>query len=73
MHGKKLYGTATVGSKGQIVIPAQAREALGIKTGDKLYVAGLAHNNMVMLLPEAVLEDMIQQMNLDIENLRKIK
>ena len=38
MHDKKLYGTATVGTKGQVVIPADAREALGIMPGDRLYV-----------------------------------
>ena len=36
MHDKKLYGTATVGTKGQVVIPADAREALGIASGDRL-------------------------------------
>ena len=39
-HDKKLYGTATVGTKGQIVIPATAREALSIQPGDQLYVIG---------------------------------
>ena len=72
MHEKKLYGTTTVGSKGQIVIPAQARESLGIKAGDKLYVVG-THKDMIMLLPENMLEKVIQRINLDIENLRKIK
>lgn len=31
-----FQGTATVGERGQIVIPAQAREACGIQPGDKL-------------------------------------
>ena len=30
MHDKKLFGTATVGTKGQVVIPADARDELGI-------------------------------------------
>ena len=29
MHDKKLYGTATVGTKGQVVIPADLRKDLG--------------------------------------------
>ena len=34
---KQLFqGTATVGERGQIVIPAQARETCGIQPGDKL-------------------------------------
>ncbi len=36
----KMYGTTTVGSRGQIVIPAEARKELGIKPGDQLLVMG---------------------------------
>ncbi|HEU5187875.1 MAG TPA: AbrB/MazE/SpoVT family DNA-binding domain-containing protein [Candidatus Saccharimonadales bacterium] len=42
-----FFGSATVGSKGQIVIPQEAREQLGIKTGDKLVVLGLKGNTML--------------------------
>ena len=38
--GKHLFGTVTVGEKGQIVIPKNAREIFGIKTGDSLVVLG---------------------------------
>lgn len=73
MHDKKLYGTATVGTKGQIVIPITAREELGVKVGDKLYVVGSSHKGIMMLMQEDMIEKLIQQMNLDIETLRKIK
>ena len=33
-----FLGSATVGTKGQIVIPADAREAMNIKEGDKVVV-----------------------------------
>jgi AbrB family looped-hinge helix DNA binding protein len=33
-----FLGAVTVGERGQIVIPAQAREAYGIQGGDKLLV-----------------------------------
>ena len=33
-----FLGSATVGTKGQIVIPADAREAMQIKEGDKVVV-----------------------------------
>ena len=36
----KMYGTTTVGSRGQVVIPAEARKELGIKPGDQLLVMG---------------------------------
>lgn len=37
--GKHAW-TATVGEKGQIVIPRQARELFGIKPGDTLIILG---------------------------------
>lgn len=37
--GKYIW-TATVGEKGQIVIPKQARELFGIKPGDVLFLLG---------------------------------
>ena len=73
MHDKKLYGTATVGTKGQVVIPATAREELGINTGDRLYVVGLPNKGMVMLLQEEKLEKFIKQMNLQVETFKAIK
>lgn len=33
-----FYGSVTVGERGQIVIPAEARAELGIQPGDKLLV-----------------------------------
>lgn len=33
-----FYGSATVGDRGQIVIPVDARENLGYKPGDRLIV-----------------------------------
>ena len=36
----KYAWTATVGEKGQIVIPKQAREIFGIKPGDTLLLLG---------------------------------
>jgi AbrB family looped-hinge helix DNA binding protein len=33
-----MYGAVTVGERGQIVIPAQARKLYRIKPGDKLVV-----------------------------------
>lgn len=36
----KYAWTATVGEKGQIVIPKQARELFGIKSGDTLLLLG---------------------------------
>lgn len=33
-----FYGSVTVGERGQIVVPAEARAELGIEAGDKMLV-----------------------------------
>ncbi|MFS0780146.1 helix-turn-helix domain-containing protein [Bacillus sp. 1P06AnD] len=38
--GKHFFGSATVGDRGQIVIPKQAREIFGIEPGDHLIIVG---------------------------------
>jgi AbrB family looped-hinge helix DNA binding protein len=73
MHEKRLYGTATVGTKGQIVIPAEAREELGISQGDRLYVIGSAGNGVVVLLKEDQIEHFIEKMNLQVETFKALK
>lgn len=40
-NGEQFYGTTTLGEKGQIVIPSEARKAMGLKKGDKLLVFGM--------------------------------
>ena len=58
----KFWGAATVGSKGQVVIPAEAREALNIKEGDKLVVMGPPTNNAVLFVKADSIEAMVQGM-----------
>jgi AbrB family looped-hinge helix DNA binding protein len=73
LQSKRLYGTATVGTKGQIVIPADAREELGIKTGDRLYVVNAMHGAGVVFLKEESLESMVEQLTTQIETFRDLK
>lgn len=68
-----LYGTATVGTKGQLVIPAPAREEFGIKSGDKIYVLGSSKKGVIMLLQEEKMEKFIEHINLHLENFKNIK
>lgn len=35
-----FFGTVTVGERGQVVIPSEARKRFGLNTGDKLLVFG---------------------------------
>ena len=69
-HDKKLYGTATVGTKGQVVIPADAREALNIEPGDRLYVVGSTQAKWVGFLKEEQLRAMVDHMTSNAENIK---
>lgn len=71
MPNKKLYGTATVGTKGQIVIPADARKELGIEEGDRLYVVGSP--NFLGLFKEEMLQELMQHMTAQLESFRALK
>ncbi|MGP7818254.1 AbrB/MazE/SpoVT family DNA-binding domain-containing protein [Niallia sp. 01092] len=39
-EGKHIFGTVKVGTKGQIVIPKEARDIFNIKPGDSLLMLG---------------------------------
>ncbi len=72
MHDKRLYGTATVGTKGQVVIPADAREALGIEAGDRLYVVGSQEKRWVGFIKEEQLRAMLDHLTDNIEQYKDI-
>ena len=67
LHDKKMYGTATVGTKGQIVIPSEAREELGIQPGDKLYIAGSVSKKALFCLKEEQLRELVDKLTNNIE------
>lgn len=72
MHDKKLYGTATVGTKGQVVIPAAAREALRVNEGDKLYCVGSEKAGWVGFIKAEQLESMLNKMVDNVESFQQI-
>ena len=72
MHDKQLYGTATVGTKGQVVIPADARDALGIHPGERLYVIGSPSKNWLGLIKEEQLRDMLDHLTNNIEQYKDL-
>lgn len=76
LHHGRSYGITTVGSKGQIVIPAQAREDLGLKEGDKLLVFCRGHKFLGLVKSEAIddfIDRITNKMSKGIEELKKWK
>ncbi len=57
-HEPKFYGSSSVGSKGQIVIPSELRKEVGIEPGDNLLFL-CRHGNekgFSVIKPEALFE-----------------
>ena len=53
---QRVFGTAKVGDRGQIVIPKEARELFGIRPGDTLLIVGEADTGLIVSRPEILNE-----------------
>ena len=51
---KRIFGTAKVGDRGQIVIPKEAREFFDIKPGDTLLILGNSETGLIVTKPDAL-------------------
>lgn len=51
---QRVFGTAKVGDRGQIVIPKEARELYGIKPGDTLLLLGDEETGLIVTRPEVL-------------------
>ena len=51
---QRVFGTAKVGDRGQIVIPKEAREFFGIEPGDTLLILGKSETGLIVTRPETL-------------------
>lgn len=66
-----FYGVATVGPKGQIVIPIEARQRLGVKPGDKIVVVGPAQKpQFVGLCSEEAFNNILQKIDTNLSDIK---
>ena len=63
---QKVFGTAKVGDRGQIVIPKEAREFFGIEPGDTLLILGKSQTGLIVTKPET-LDDLANQIFQSVE------
>lgn len=56
-NSRRVFGTAKVGERGQIVIPKEARELFRIQPGDTLLILGEEETGLIVSRPE-VLNDL---------------
>ena len=59
-QGKEIWGTVTIGDRGQIVIPKAARDKFGMKGGDRLIVGSDEHG--IALFPVGYFENMMKEL-----------
>ncbi len=53
-NAQRIFGTAKVGDRGQIVIPKEAREFFGIEPGDTLLILGKPETGLIVTKPETL-------------------
>lgn len=53
-NAQRIFGTAKVGDRGQIVIPKEAREFFGIEPGDTLLILGKQETGLIVAKPETL-------------------
>ena len=58
--GKHIWGTVTIGTKGQIVIPKTARDVFNLKDGDRVVVLGDEKEGIALIKAE-IFEEKIQE------------
>jgi len=66
-NSQRIFGTAKVGDRGQIVIPKEAREFFGIEPGDTLLILGKSQTGLIVTKPET-LNDLANQIFKTVDN-----
>ena len=58
-----FFSITTIGERGQVVIPKDAREALQLSAGEKLVVLPSRRGNGILLMKEENIKQIAQQMS----------
>jgi len=69
----KIFGIVKVGPKGQIVIPAEAREQFGIKPGDKVVIFSPDLAKGFIVTPQHTFENIVEKVQEIQQILKKSK
>ena len=66
-----FYGAATVGERGQIVIPVEARKKYNIETADKILIMGAPHEKGLMLVKIDAMREFMLTLMSDLQHLER--
>lgn len=59
-RGKNIWGSISIGERGQIVIPKAARDEFGLKSGDRLIIVSDEHG--IALIPAEYFEGKMREL-----------
>jgi AbrB family looped-hinge helix DNA binding protein len=72
MFGKlEFFGSATVGERGQVVLPIELRKKIQLQPGDKLIVMGTLGDSLILLLKSDFLINILGKIEQGESELRK--
>lgn len=70
MYDIESFGTATLGKRGQVVIPADMRKKLDLQNGEQLMV--LLVNDSVVFIPGDNFEEMVSDLDQKVSKLKQL-
>lgn len=73
MREPKFAGTATVGTKGQIVIPQEARDMIGLKAGDKVVIMATENHKGFLAVKPEVFDKILSKISERYANIEKLR
>lgn len=68
----EFFGSATVGERGQVVLPIELRKEMLLEAGDKFIVMGTKGDNVVLLLKADFLTKILGKMEQGQDELRRL-
>ena len=68
----RCYGSTTVGERGQVVIPIEARKELGLEPGAKLVVFATGKHRGLILMPAEMLARFVAEAISELTQLEQI-
>ena len=72
LHRPKVFGSTTVGPRGQVVIPANARKEMSIDAGTTLLVFEAFHGQGLVLLKVDAIEQMMSMVSQQLSDFEKL-
>jgi AbrB family looped-hinge helix DNA binding protein len=68
----EFFGSATVGERGQVVLPIELRKKINLQPGEKLIVMGTMNDNFILLIKADFLTEILGRLEQGETKLREL-